>query len=346
MKRRLLALLVLLAPAPGLAAVPRVPGALPGISAAAAAPRLAPPVLAPNPTDAQLEGMFAALRPGSDAVRAMNGRRGFAAGASAVLFEHARIREQFLPALKRSESGWRGRAFVQAAEDVLSVAEDPAAWDFLHALGRRAAYVLFDDDLEIRTKRRLPRNPLKSGEYWDLASGPAARDLIVQDLEPGTHYSFFDVSPFVASYLQTGAALKGANATAFEKDVMTLTRPETPLAVLRSKNAIAYVPGLERKLEEMSDWLAPGGRLVLQNDPRDVQRQALLAKHSPLALRLLEQGWGFSFEFASAPRSRHALDTLIFTRPSGLIRPRSADAARKIWRRYEDAARERGARGE
>jgi SAM-dependent methyltransferase len=161
----------------------------------------------------------------------------------------------------------------------------------------------------------------------------------MNELEPGTHYSFFDHSPFVVSYLQTVAELQGADVSVVEGDIRQLKRPAHPLAVLRTKNAVAYVPDFENKLEEMADWVAPGGRLVLQNDPVDGQRELIIEKHGPLALRLLREGWDLSIEFESQRGAEHSLDTLIFTRPKGAAPTRTAAEAKAAWQRYVAAAR-------
>lgn len=83
------------------------------------------------------------------------------------------------------------------------------------------------------------------------------------------------------------------------------------------------MPGFEKKLSEMAGWVAPGGRLVIQNDPM-----------APLARRLIEDGWDFKLEFASSRVVERDLDALIFTRPkTGGVR-RSADETRELRGRF------------
>lgn len=230
---------------------------------------------------------------------------------------------------------------------------DPAARRFLEALGRRRAHELLKREKALARlreaslasndglpRRHLPRNALGSGDYWDMASGPHAGDYILEELEPGTHYSFFDVSPYVISYLDTLAAAKGADVSAIEADILQLQRPARPLAVLRTKNAIGYVPGFEKKLEEMADWIAPGGRLVVQNDVGPGRLRRVVEGHGPLALRLLEEGWNLESELAYAPEAKHFFDTLIFTRPLGPGSERTAEEAGEIWARYVAKAQE------
>jgi SAM-dependent methyltransferase len=177
-----------------------------------------------------------------------------------------------------------------------------------------------------------------------MAAGMNAGGFILRELEPGTRYSFFDFSPYVVSYLNAIAKHKGAEAAAIEADILKLQKPERPLAVLRSKNAVAYVPGFEKKLSEMADWVAPGGRLVLQNDPNSAQRGLIVRNHGPLALRLIEEGWDFKFEFASSRAAEHALDTLILTRPKAEGLRRSTEETRELWERYLAAVKYADAR--
>src|SRR5581483_8475363 len=104
------------------------------------------------------------------------------------------------------------------------------------------------------------------------------------------------------------------------------------VAVIRSKNAISYVDGFEKKLEEMVDWIEPGGQLIIQTNWLfgfvTGQHTNVIEKHGPLALRLLQEGWGFEFHSGAAT---YAFDTWIFTRPKGAATPRSKEEVEKMW---------------
>jgi hypothetical protein len=326
-----------------------------GSAASVAAARSQPP------SDKELEGLFAAAMPNSPAVAVFNRMGGFEEKAYEISRHYTFVKDDLLAGVESMPEarGLHGRAFVQSVKDLVAVADarqDPASRRFMEALGRAAAHEFFVRQRAVAEMtarglvspgegvegRDLPRNSLDSGEYWDMAAGMNAAHFIMKELEPGTHYSFFDLSPLVVSYLRTVAELQGADVSVVEGDIQTLTRPARPLAVLRSKNAVAYVPNFEKKLEEMADWIAPGGRLVLQNDPTSGQRDQIIKKHGPLALRLLQQGWDLSIEFADQPGAEHALDTLIFTRPKAAAKPRTAAAAEAAWGRYILAARRAG----
>ena len=305
------------------------------------------------PTEAQLAALFDAARPGSQTVETLNRQGGFGAMAGQIIHQYTFVKENLLEGMRSNPHVIftpDGRKVLRAAEELVSVADahdDPASRRFLEALGRvQAANEVRQQEREAALRgffarrsggverRHMPRNDLGSGDYWDMAAGMNAGGFILRELEPGTRYSFFDFSPFVVSYLNAVAAHKGADAAAIEADILKLKRPERPLAVLRTKNAVAYVPGFEKKLSEMADWIAPGGRLVIQNDPMSGQRRLIIDKHGPLALRLIEEGWDFKFEFTSARGAEHELDTLIFTRPKGGEIRRSAAEARELWARY------------
>ncbi len=308
--------------------------------------------------------MFDAARPGSQTVETLNRQGGFGALAGQLVHQYTFVKENLLEGMRSSPQVMftpDGRKVLKAAEELVSVADsrdDPASRRFLQALGRLQAANEIRQQAGAAAirgffsrrgdggaeRRHMPRNDLGSGDYWDMAAGMNAGTFILRELEPGTRYSFFDLSPFVVSYLNAMAAHKGADAAAIEADILKLQRPERPLAVLRTKNAVAYVPGFEKKLTEMADWIAPGGRLVVQNDPMAGQRRLIVNKHGPLALRLIAEGWDFKFEFASSRTAEHELDTLIFTRPKGGAMARSANETRDSWSRYVAAVKYADAR--
>jgi hypothetical protein len=315
------------------------------------------------PSDAEIAALYNAARPGSPAVAALDRQGGFAAAAGQIIHQYTFVKENLLQSLRASPATLHpeGRQIIKAVEELVSVADsrdDPASRRFLQALGRRAAAEYVGQALAARLqasgfrdrrggeaeRRHMPRNDLGSGDYWDMAAGMNAGGFILSELEPGTRYSFFDFSPFVVAYLNAVAARHGADAAAIEADILKLQRPERPLAVLRTKNAVAYVPGFEDKLAEMADWVAPGGRLVIQNDPMAGQRLLIVQKHGALAQRLIEEGWSFAFEFESSRAAAHDLDTLSFTRPKGPASPRSPQETRAEWGRYLAAVKFANAR--
>jgi SAM-dependent methyltransferase len=298
--------------------------------------------------------LFAAAKPKSPAIATFGRLGSFSEVASQLVMQYTFVNDHLMPSVVASPAarGPQGAAFVQSVKDLISVADarqDPAARRFLEALGRLAARQFYAQNrmtMEMMRRgvarpepRHMPRNALGDGDYWDMAAGMNAANFILTELEPGTRYSFFDLSPFVVSYLQSVAQLAGKDkdVVVMEGSILELERPAQPLSVLRNKNAVAYVAGFEKKFAEMADWVAPGGRLVIQNDPMAGQRQLILQKHSELALRLLQQGWDMSIEFESQRGAQHALDTLIFTRPKGAATARTAAQARQEWQRYVDA---------
>jgi hypothetical protein len=224
-------------------------------------------------------------------------------------------------------------------DQFIGAVQSPASRDFQSVLGRWLARAEAADPLRIMeammgvvSRGHLPENPLGRGAYWDIASGMNAAGMIRGELDGRSDYAFIDANPFVASYLRETADLARARgARVLEGDVNALTRPAEPLAVLRVKNAAAYVPGFAAKLEAMADWIAPGGRLAIQNDPNPGQRHLIREKHGPLIRRLLEEGWTLSYSFARSPSSSFVLDTILLDRPSGEAARRSPAEAAAVW---------------
>ncbi len=307
------------------------------------------------PTNAEISAAYRRAHPKSKAVDTFGAD--FVAAASETIQKYTFMGEHFLQQLNPDGEGvfdFRGRAIYRAAADLVGLheARDSApAREFLQLLGRWHAHKDYAQEtvMSARTAmmRRLgrgpavnlPPSPIPRGEYWDMAAGMNAQGFIHREIDASTHYSFFDYSPFVVSYLRTAAALAGAkNVSVVEGDINKLTRPAQPLAVLRTKNAVNYVPGFERKLEEMADWIAPGGQLIIQNDPNPAQRSTIISKHGPLIRRLIAAGWEIEYGFSGRPGkfSEYGLDTLILTRPrlAWEKTPVEADAA---WRAYAAA---------
>lgn len=278
------------------------------------------------PTDAEITAAYRAANPKSKAVETFGPN--FVAAAAQAIQQYTFMGSYFLQNLKGQP-----REVYHAASELVAThdkREDPASRRFLELLGRVQAFVDHGQERLIAMKiammkrlgqeppRNLPPSPIPGGEYWDMAAGMNAQGFIHRELEPGTNYTFFDYSPFVVSYLKTAAALAGAaNASVVEADLLQLSRPDKPLAVLRTKNAVHYVPGFDKKLEVMADWIAPGGQLVIQNDPNPAQRGMIIEKHGPLIRRLIAEGWEFEYGFSGSPGNwgGYALDTIILTRP-------------------------------
>ena len=88
----------------------------------------------------------------------------------------------------------------------------------------------------------------------------------------------------------------------------------------------------------MSDWIAPGGQLVIQNDPHAGQRQVIIDKHGFLIRRLISEGWDFRFGFAGRDGhfSNYALDTMILTRPM-LPSKIEANEMARMWSDYQES---------
>ena len=85
----------------------------------------------------------------------------------------------------------------------------------------------------------------------------------------------------------------------------------------------------------MTQWLAPGGVLLLQTDKSLGQKINLIDKLGPVVERLLASGWTLNFD---AGRHERDLETLTLTRPTASA-PDPASLAR--WRRYADDAKQK-----
>lgn len=299
------------------------------------------------PTDSEIASAYREARPQSRAVETFS--RGFTDVASEIVQKYTFMGDYFLKSIRAEP------AVMRAASDLIATHEDrdhAPSRRFMQLLGRWHAFKDHGQELMYAMKiammkrmgqegpgRNLPPSPIPNGEYWDMAAGMNAQGFIHRELEPGTNYSFFDYSPFVVSYLKTAAELAGAkNAVVVEADLNKLSRPAKALAVLRTKNAVHYVPGFDKKLEEMADWIAPGGQLVIQNDPNPGQRAIIIEKHGPLIRRLIAEGWAFEYGFSGSPGNFgvYALDTLTLTRPK-LAWEKSSEEATREWSSYERA---------
>lgn len=299
------------------------------------------------PTDAEITAAYRAANPKSKAVETFGPN--FVAAAAQALQKYTFMGSYFLQALKEQP-----RAVYHAASELVAThdkRDDPASRRFLELVGRLQAFGDHAQERLIAMKiammrrmgqepaRNMPPSPIPGGEYWDMAAGMNAQGFIHRELDPRTKYTFFDYSPFVVSYLKTAAELAGAgNAAVVEADLLQLTRPEKPLAVLRTKNAVHYVPGFDKKLETMTDWIAPGGQLVIQNDPNPNQRGMIIEKHGPLIRRLIAEGWEFEYGFSGSPGNwgGYALDTITLTRPKAAV-PAGIQEAERQFSSYERA---------
>ncbi|MDD5302681.1 MAG: hypothetical protein PHS14_06175 [Elusimicrobia bacterium] len=295
------------------------------------------------PTDAELVAAYRAAAPKSQAVETFG--RDFVAMAAGAVQKYTFMGNYFLEGLKSQPL-----AIYRAAADFISThdkREEPASRRFMELLGRWNAFQDHGREKLLAMKRlgqegpprNLPPSPMPGGEYWDMATGMNAQSFMYRELDPAVNYSFFDYSPFVVSYLKTAAELAGAkNAAVVEADLNKLTRPAKPLAVLRTKNAAHYVPGFDKKLEEMADWIAPGGQLVIQNDPSPGQRDIIIEKHGPLIRRLIAEGWEFEYGFSGSPGNwgGYGLDTMTLTRPKAASKKTPEEALRE-WASYERA---------
>ncbi len=306
------------------------------------------------PTHEELASSYRRAQPKSKAVEVFG--KDFVVAASELVQQYTFMGEHLLQQMKpQGMLDLRGKAYYKAAEDFIATheaRESGEARRFMQLLGAWSAHKDHAKEKLMAFKMHmmkaagrggpaphLPPSPIEGGEYWDMAAGMNAQGFIHRELEPKTNYSFFDYSPFVVSYLKTAADLAGAkNATIVEGDIGKLRKPAKPVAMLRTKNAVHYVPGFAQKLEEMADWIAPGGQLAIQNDPNPGQRAMIVKDHGPLIRRLLSEGWAIEYGFSGygGKWGRYALDTLILTRPAA-PEPRSALEAGAVWKAYAAA---------
>lgn len=220
--------------------------------------------------------------------------------------------------------------------------DEPASAAFRDVLGRWYAGIKYQEQKAPRKNvPHLTPNPLGRGEYWDMAAGLNAGGYIMREVDSASDYSFFDLSGFVTAVLNETARLAGKpNAKAVQENLLALKKPAKPLSVLRTKNAIAYVPGFDKKLEEMADWVAPGGQLVIQNDPNPGQRSLVVKHHGPLIRDLLSKGWAIEYGFSrkSGPFSEYGFDTLVLVRPAALKTVRAREV-NDLWNAYVRAVK-------
>lgn len=309
------------------------------------------------PKDAEIAAAWKEARPKSKAVETFG--RDFTGAAAEAVQRYTFMGEYFLQQMNPRGGGmmdFQGRAIYRAAADLVEAHDDrsnPASVKFMKLLGRWMAFAESDREIQDAARRNaavragipvrprrphLTPSPIEGGEYWDMAAGMNALGFIHGELDPKTNYSFFDYSPYVASYLETAAQIAGKpNAKVVEGDIGALTKPAKPVAVLRTKNAVHYVPGFAKKLEEMVGWIAPGGQLVIQNDPNPGQRALIREGHGELIQRLVAEGWTMEYGFSGRPGkfSEYALDTLILTRPKTPVAARIDPSA--AWRAYNQA---------
>lgn len=290
-----------------------------------------------KPTDSELAQAYSLAAPKGKTLAA-TGSRDLVPAAADIVQKYTFMGGHFLEQIRGNP-----RAIIEAAQELVALHDDRgdvAARRFMTLLGRWIAY---NDHAQskamaiMRRGRSVPHVPPAlpgETEYWDMAAGMNAQGYIDREIDATTHYSFFDYSPMVVEYLRTAARLRGrGNVSVVEGDIGALPKPVKPIGVLRTKNAVNYVPGFAAKLEEMVDWIQPGGRLIIQNDPNPGQRGAIREKHGPLIRRLLEQGWAIEYGWAGYPGKwgDYGFDTLVLTKPKS---PSERTDAGKPWRDY------------
>ncbi|HVE14154.1 MAG TPA: hypothetical protein VNI01_12215 [Elusimicrobiota bacterium] len=233
-------------------------------------------------------------------------------------------------------------------------AHDPNAARFAQALGRAQALQDAERlDSYALAAVRWPDPPFPGGEYWDLAAGPNAGFWMWAGLDPSTHYRLFDVNPFVSGYLDSMAEIGRARGIVRarvtvekpeESDILRLKRPRSPLSAIRAKNIETYVPGSTDALERMTDWIAEGGQLVLQNNPD--HRELDVSNLGPMIERLIGRGW--QLRYIDPPAAGYDLQhvavySLILTKPRGDVPPADlllrAAASRKVWDQFKGGVR-------
>ena len=320
---------------------------------------------APAPAARGAEEIFAARHPGTEAFALLEGPFAETAGHIAqhgTVFSGAGLMEAAARMVPQGTPN--GERVAAAIAEILSfigkAPEDAEADSFVTAIADAHAQKAFEAAAgpngeklagkgELFVKRgglmkspvSLPGSPLKSGEYWDVASGTP--ELVIGGLDEGVSYRFIDISPFMTRTVNAFIAKLSAagqdmsNVRMEEGDAMALKKPEAPLAAIRAKNVIAYVPEFAMKLAEMSDWIAPGGAIHIQNDPGIPWRRSIMQAYTPLAIDLLMGGWTMDTNYAV--RHGTAYDLLSFKKPAAEAAPVSRDEATATWQGYiEEAA--------
>jgi len=164
-----------------------------------------------------------------------------------------------------------------------------------------------------RSSYTLPQPSFSGGLVLDLASGLNFA-YYLSNLDINTSYVAVDSSYFVVRCLNRAAEqLKINNLKVIHQDLRRLKRPEGRLAVVHYKNR--YIPGLREKMEEIASWINQGGQIVLRSEPRDGKPRNINKTIGDIAVRLIDQGWTFSYKPAESATG-HTFDTATFTKAS------------------------------
>ncbi len=220
---------------------------------------------------------------------------------------------------------------------LLSAPVNPAAEELVKKIAFRDALLTYD------LSKKNPEAPFKippkieSGVVFDAATGPNGSDFIPA-LDPRSTYYFSDIDAmnYLTYRFQADAYLfDKSNLTFVHKDLRSITQRDIgnkKIDLLRVKNAWHYVPGFfPGKLNEMIEWLSPGGVMSLEADRSSLdQFNSIIAQLDKIASRLLAQGWSFEFE-----PNAGVYYQLRFTKP--LAVSRAADSvSQRNWANFKD----------
>lgn len=305
----------------------------------------------PPPSHPSIRALFLAANPGSEAPAVLDDYH-ISLEELAVDWAYHESSAPGDGSAEGSAPWYAGPSLVGALREMLETLRrsgDSAAEAFVSAAARvRARVQVRNYPADILAPFRWPAPPFKGGEYWDLASGPNAAEWIRAGLDPDTHYRLFDDAAYATAFLREAVALGRANGeiaarvTVERADVRALAPPSAPLAAIRAKNVHGYVPGGAEALERMTEWIAEGGQLILQNYPQPGHRRSEIEELGPMIGRLIERGWVLERREPGPydPEFTHVVAyTLSFTKPradlSAPVRRERAERSQEVWDAYQ-----------
>jgi SAM-dependent methyltransferase len=178
--------------------------------------------------------------------------------------------------------------------------------DFLDVMGRNSpamARYLFELGYSRDVEKIVPDKSEHifpkfetDGEYWDLSSGLLILSHLSWELNPKTHYKFFDISPFAVGVLNAFIERNHLNAEAIQADARALPKSSKKPAVIRVKNTWGYVRDFPDYIPDLAEALSPGGYLVFQDRRFHPEVIRLLNATWRGAVSLLEKGWTLTYD--------------------------------------------------
>ncbi|MBI2119963.1 MAG: methyltransferase domain-containing protein, partial [Elusimicrobia bacterium] len=180
----------------------------------------------------------------------------------------------------------------------------------------RDRYPAYDQGM--LSSQKLPHSGSRK-PYLDLATGTNFI-MFVKHLKKDLKYILVDQSLFASTYLERLRKLSGKkNIQVLKEDILSLKFPSESLGAVRAKNVWSYVQLPKDYWNRVSEWIEPGGILVIQDDPYPSRR---LEVGLGLFLKLyfefvVRKGWDVELKLGRnhGHPSNSPLDTLILKKP-------------------------------